>query len=61
MTMSTPMFLNQLLISMNLYQHEKNHDFSSFSSGDIIDLKTLQFDWSRAFSPISQEPDFFQI
>ena len=49
MTMSTAMFLNQLLISMNLYQHEKNHDFLSFSSGDIIDLKTLQFDWSRAF------------
>ena len=49
MTMSTAMFLNQLLISMNLYQHEKNHDFSSFSSEDIIDLKTLQFDWSRAF------------
>ena len=35
----TQIFFNQLLISMHLYQNTKYQNFSSFSSGDIIDLK----------------------
>ena len=57
----TPIFFNQLLTSMNLYQHEKNLAVSSFSSRDIVDLKFLQSDWSRAFWTISPEPEFLQI
>ena len=59
----TTTFLNQLLISINLHQHEKkkNQAFLSFCSRDIADLKILQSDWLRAFWPISQEPDLFQV
>ena len=39
MTMPIPIFFNQLLISMNLYQHAKTLTFSSFCSRDIVDLK----------------------
>ena len=46
---------------MNLHQHAKNQAFSSFCSGDIVNLKIQQFDWPRTFWPISQEPDFFQV
>ena len=59
--MPTQIFFNQLLISINLYQHAKNQAFSSLCSGDIVNLKILQSDWSRAFWPISQEPDFSQV
>ena len=59
--MSTPIFCNQLLISINLYQHAKNQSFLSLRSGDIVNLKILQSDWPKAFWPISQEPDFFQV
>ena len=58
LTMSTPIFCNQLLISINLYQHAKNQSFLSLRSGDIVNLKILQSDWPKAFWPISQEPDF---
>ena len=46
---------------MNLQQYAKNQAFSSFYSRDIVDLKILQSDWSIAFWPISQEPDFSQV
>ena len=46
---------------MNLYQYPKNQAFSSFCSRDIVNLKLLQADWSRAFWPISQDPDFSQV
>ena len=36
-----PIFLNQLLFSINLYQHAKNQAFSLFCSRDIVDLKIL--------------------
>ena len=52
---------DQLLTFVNLYQHAKNEAVSSICSGEIVDLKILQFDWLRAFWPISQEQDFFQI
>ena len=59
-TTPTPIFFSQLLISMNLYEHAKNQTFSLICSRDIVDLKILQSDWSRAFWPISQEQDFSQ-
>ena len=59
--MPAPVFFDQLLISMNLYQHAKNQAFSPFSPRDTVDLKILQSDWSQAFWPISQEPDFSQV
>ena len=46
---------------MNLHQYAKNQVFSSFCSRDIVNLKILQSDWSRAFWPISQEPEFSQV
>ena len=46
---------------MNLHQYAKNQAFSSFCSRDIVNLKILQSDWSRAFWPISQELDFSQV
>ena len=51
-------FFDQVSIFVNLHQHAKNQANSSISSGDIVDLKTLQPDWLRGFSPISQEQDF---
>ena len=54
-TTPNPIFFNQLLISINLYQHVKKQTFSSFCSRNVIDL---QFDWLRAFWLISQEQDF---
>ena len=59
--MSIPIFFNQLLISMNLYQRAKNQAFPSFCSRYIVDLEILQSDWPSAFWPISKEPDFSQI
>ena len=67
-TVATPIFdhihpklFNQLLISMNMYQHAKNHAISSFCCKDLIDLKILQSDWLRTFWFISQETDFSQV
>ena len=57
MSRHTPIFFNQILISMNLNQHAKNKAFSSFCSIDIVDLRILQSDW---LEPIFQEPDFSQ-
>ena len=59
--MPTQIFFNKLLISINLYQRAKNQAFSSLCSGDVVNLKILQSGWSRAFWPISQEPDFYQV
>ena len=56
MTMPIPIFFDQLLISMNLYQHAKNQAFSWFRSRNIIYLKILQSDWPKTFWHISQEP-----
>ena len=44
---------------MNLYQHATNQAFSSFFSGNIVDLKILQSDWPRAFWHIIQELKIF--
>ena len=52
---------DQLLIFVNLYQHAKNEAVSSICSGEIVDLKILQFEWLRAVRPIFQEQDFSQI
>ena len=61
--MPLPIFFNQLLISMNLYQHGKNQTSVSICFRYVVDLsdEILQSDWPRAFWPISQEPDFCQI
>ena len=61
LTPPTPIFFNQLLISMNLHPYAKTQTFSSFCSRDIVNLRILQSDWSRAFWPISQEPQFSQV
>ena len=61
LTMPTTFFFNQLLISINLYQHAKTQAFSSLRSRDIINSKILQSDWLRWFWPISPEPDFSQV
>ena len=45
---------------MNLCKHVKNKAVSSYCSGDLVDLKILQFDWSKTFRLISQELDFSQ-
>ena len=39
---------------------QKNKAISLICSGEIVDLKILQFDWVRKFWPISQEQDFSQ-
>ena len=52
---------NQLLFFVNLYQHAENKAVSSICSEEIVDLKILQSLWLRAFWPISQEQDFFQM
>ena len=36
-TTPTPEFFDQLLIYVNLYQHEKNQAISPICSGDMID------------------------
>ena len=51
---------NQLLFFVNLYQHAENKAVSSICSEEIVDLKSCDL-WLRAFWPISQEQDFFQI
>ena len=61
LTRPTPKRFTQLLISMNLYQHTKNHAILSFCSRDICDLKIIQSDWPKAFWAISQELHFFRI
>ena len=59
--MANQKIFDQVLIFVNLHQHAKNQANSSISSGDIVDLKTLQRDWLRGFRPLSQEQDFPQI
>ena len=61
MTTPTPIFFNQLLISMNLYEHAKNQPVSSYCSREIVDLKILQYDWPRAFWSISQNFPKYEI
>ena len=46
---------------MNLHQYAKNQALSLFCSRDLVNLKILQSDWSTAFWPLSQEPDFSQV
>ena len=58
LTTSSHNAFHQLLIFRNLYQHARNHTFSSHCSTDIVDSKIIQSNWSRAFWPISQEPHF---
>ena len=60
-TPPTPIFFNQLLISMNLYHHTKTEACFSFCSRNIADLKILPSDWPREFWSISQEPEFKEI
>ena len=61
MTTPIPRSFDQLLISMNLYQHAKNQAFSSFHYTDIIYLKILQSDWPKTFWYISEEPKFSNV
>ena len=42
--MANQKIFDQVLIFVNLHQHAKNQANSSISSGDIVDLKTLQPD-----------------
>ena len=58
-----PNILNQLFISMNLYQYAKNQTISSLCSGDIVDLKTLPAHWPVTFGTFFKNqnfPRFFQ-
>ena len=50
LTKQTQIFFNELLISMNLYQHAKKQACSSFCFRDTTDLKILHSDWPRTFS-----------
>ena len=61
MTIPNSIFFNQLLVSMNLYQHAKNQTFSSFCPRDIVALNILQSDWPKTFCPVPQEPEVSQI
>ena len=47
----------QFLIFVNLYRHTKNEAALLICSGEIFDLKILQYDSLRALWPISQEQD----
>ena len=38
---ATKIFFNQLLFSMNMYEHAYDQAFSPFCSRDIVDLKIL--------------------
>ena len=60
MTTPTPILFIQLLISINCINMQKSRLFLSCST-DLVDLKILRSDWSRAFWPISEEPEFYQI
>ena len=51
----------QLIFFLNWYRHAKNQAISLMCSGDYFLLKILQSDWQRAFWPVSQEQDFYQI
>ena len=59
LTTPTLIFFDQILISMNMYQHAKNQALSLFR--DIAYLIILQSDWPITFWSISQEPDFSQV
>ena len=59
--MTNQKLFNQLLIFASLYQHAKNEVVSPICSGQIVHLKIKLSDWLRAFWPIYQEQDFFQI
>ena len=59
LTTPTLIFFDQILISMNMYQHAKNKALSLFR--DIAYLIILQSDWPITFWSISQEPDFSQV
>ena len=48
LTTPTPKILKQLLILMNLYQHAKNEAVSLLCSGEIVDLKILEFHCDNA-------------
>ena len=61
LTIPSPIFFNQLLISLNLYQYAKNQAISIFCYRNIFNFKILQSDWPRTFWSISQEPDFPEI
>ena len=61
MTIPTPIIFNQLLISMNLYDHAKKQAFSSFYCRDTVDFTILQSYWPAGFWPVSQVPKLFKI
>ena len=46
---------------INLSKHTKNEGNFSTRSWDTANLKILQSDWLRAFLPISQELELFQV
>ena len=47
--MFTPKMFNHLLICVKLYQDVKNKVVSSICSGEMVDLKILQFEWQEYF------------
>ena len=46
-----PIYFNQLFLLMNLYQHAKNEAFSSYCSGDLVDLKSCNLIGQEHFDP----------
>ena len=56
--MSSQNIFDQLLIFVILYQDAKNYIVSLICSGEMVDLKVLEFDWLRPFWLISQKQDF---
>ena len=56
--MSSQNIFDQLLIFVILYQDAKNYIVSLICSGEMVDLKVLEFDWLRPFWLIYQKQDF---
>ena len=53
-----PKKIQQALIFMNFVQYAKNQAISSICSGDMADIKMVQYDWLKTFWYLSQELDF---
>ena len=57
----SPIFFNQLSISMNLHQHAKNQAVSSFYSRVTVDLKILHSDWSSFGTYLKNQIFYYMI
>ena len=58
--MSDQTFSSNFYFFLNFYQHAKIKAVSLICSGEILDLKILQFYWFRTFWPISLGQRFFR-